>query len=106
MDLGVAGSTPVIHPCFEYVTLYIEGMDAMTNNELKANVAANLRRLMDARSLSQADLARQIGHPPVYVFRMLHGLHRPNLTILSIIAEALGTTVDEMLRSRSRAKVS
>lgn len=61
------------------------------------NISENLRRLMDARSMTQVELAKaaQISQPSVH--RMLAGKGIPNAIDLRNVAEVLDTTSDALM---------
>lgn len=67
----------------------------ITDEEAKTNIGANLFRLRGEKSLYW--LARQIGVSTIAVSRIERGLHMPGAGLLARIAQALGTTADELL---------
>lgn len=70
----------------------------MISNEVaKENIPANVRRLLDAKQLSQADLARLTGENNMYISRVVRGEILPNAPALARIAEALGVTSEKLM---------
>ena len=65
--------------------------------EAKANIAANVSRLIELRGISQKELAARTGETEMSISRVARGLHVPGSTMLARIAEALGTSVDSLI---------
>ncbi len=63
----------------------------------KANLAANVRRLLKARGLTQTRLAEMIDKPQSLVSRITDGRNMPGGTTLARIAEALDVSIDRLL---------
>jgi len=59
--------------------------------------AQKIRALLDARDISQSELARRLGWERMRVNRRLNGGARIDLTELSEIARALGVDAAELL---------
>lgn len=86
-------------------------MQAVTNQQAKVNIAANLLRLRGSKSYSQ--LARECSTDdetvyPATIERIEKARNMPGVGLLSRIAEALGVTVDTMLaepRASDRKKI-
>ncbi|HLH73644.1 MAG TPA: helix-turn-helix transcriptional regulator [Chloroflexota bacterium] len=55
-----------------------------------------LRDRIALRGLSGPTLARQIAVPTLTVYRWLHGLSAPSEAIAASLADALGTTINEV----------
>ena len=58
--------------------------------KLRKILAANLRREMSVRGLSQSELARQIGVAPARVNEILAGKYSPTLDTVERLAAGLG----------------
>ncbi len=69
----------------------------LTEDQARANIAANLQRIMDTRRLSQSELARMTGDDQQSISRILRGKNAPGIAFLARIAEALQTTVDYLI---------
>jgi SOS-response transcriptional repressor LexA len=69
-------------------------MDAIKLTEV---AGANIRRLLAARRMTQAQLGAKTGMKPPDVSRLLKGGRATSLTTLTKVAESLGTTVAELL---------
>ncbi len=86
-------------------------MQAVTDEQAKLHIAANLMRLRGEKSYSQ--LARECSTEdetvyPATIERIEKMKHMPGVGLLSRIAEVLGVTVDTMLsapNSRDRKKI-
>ena len=64
-----------------------------------AALGEGLRRLRQARAVSQSELARRTGAARTYVVALEQGQHEPSLELLRRFAEALGYTLPEALRA-------
>lgn len=73
-------------------------------NEAKANIAQNVRRLMDLYGWSQSELGRVAQVKQVFISRLLDEVMIPNAVDLANVAEALGTTSDALMTSDGIAK--
>lgn len=60
--------------------------------------ATNLRRLRALKRLSQAELGRQLGHERQTIYAWEKGNYHPRTDQLVPLADALGCTVDELVR--------
>jgi transcriptional regulator with XRE-family HTH domain len=60
-------------------------------------LAANLRRLRERRQLTQQDLAVRSGVPRPTLAHLESGEANPTLSVLVRVAEALGTSIEEMI---------
>lgn len=69
----------------------------MTDTQAKCAIAANVRRLLSARGLTQSDLCRLTGDNAMRVSYMIRGLTEPSASFLARVAEALGVKVDDLL---------
>lgn len=63
----------------------------------KQEFAGNLRREMEARGLTQADLARESGLSPALIYKYYHGKSLPGPSKADRLAEALDTYKEELL---------
>lgn len=73
-------------------------------NEAKANIARNVRRLMDLYGWSQSELGREAKVTQVFISRLLDQVMIPNAVDLANVADALGTTSDALMTSDGIAK--
>lgn len=64
--------------------------------EVKANLAANVERLLEVRDMSQTQLAEAAEASQATISRIIDGLHLPNAAILVRLAEALDVTIDRL----------
>ena len=79
------------------------GMDGVINDQqLKRNLTRNLKRILEAADVTPYRLAKMIDEPQNSVYRFCRGDNVPNAVILARVAEALGVTVDELIRSPKR----
>ena len=60
----------------------------------KENLAANVRRLLEARNLTQMQLADMTGQQQPLISRVVNGRNMPGGTVLARIAEALDISYD------------
>lgn len=80
---------------------------AITDEEAKANIAANCRRLRGERSLSEIARACCIKEwtcYPATIQQIETGRHLSNSGLLARLAEALGTTTDALLAPPPKKK--
>ena len=69
----------------------------ITDQEVVANVAANVVRLLDARGWVQAELARATGVTTFTISRIVRGTTTPSGIALAKIAEAFDVSVDRLI---------
>lgn len=69
----------------------------LTDNEVRDNIAANVRRILHDRGWSQSELARRAGENPMIISRICRGNHVPHAGIVCRVAEALDVTVDRLV---------
>lgn len=74
-------------------------MKAVKNQDLKANLATNLKRARARRKLSLRGLGEAAGLSGVYVWQIEAGIRNPALLSVSRLADALGTTVNDLLKA-------
>lgn len=79
----------------------------MTNREeLAGRLGDNVRRLREARGLSQAEIAKGAGVPRATWANVESGLGNPTLAVLFAVAAALAVTVEELVAPpRASARV-
>ena len=77
-------------------------MDSL--DRVAANLARNLASLRHSRSLTQDALAKAAGLPRSTIANLESGEGNPSLTVLTKVADALATSIDELVAS-PRAKV-
>ena len=65
-----------------------------------SDFAANLRRIMRDRGMTQAELGRMVGISQGNVSMYVTGRREPRATYILRIATALGVTTDELLGVR------
>lgn len=70
----------------------------LTDTDAKQNIAANVQRLLVERGMSQSDLAEATDESNARVSLMINAKKCPSAAFLARIAEAVGTTVDELLK--------
>lgn len=68
----------------------------LTDEQVKVNVAANLRRLLADRGLSQRQLAVLTGDNEMTISNACRGVHVPGAGIITRIAEALDVSTDRL----------
>jgi len=68
--------------------------------DLKRVMAANVRRLRDARNLTQEGLAERAGLSARYVSSIERGVVSASVTVLGRVARALDVDPCELIRSR------
>lgn len=78
----------------------------LTDDEAKEYVAANVVRLMNAKGLSQSDLARLCKVNFMAISRMARGTNLPPAWLLSRVAEVLKVSVDDLLADPAPGKKS
>lgn len=57
----------------------------------------NLRKFRQRADMTQSELARQVGVSENYIGHLEHGRKEPSLKVASIMADVLGTTVNDLL---------
>jgi transcriptional regulator with XRE-family HTH domain len=70
----------------------------MDPRDLRQAFAANLRRLRNARGISQENLAYEAGVNRTYVSKLEKGVSYPGLEIIAKLAEALEVEPAELLK--------
>jgi len=65
-----------------------------------AVISLNLKSRMQLRDISQAELARQSGESAMQISRILQKTHMPNAYGLHQIAQALGSSVEDLMVDR------
>ena len=56
-----------------------------------------LEALLDQRGISQSEFARLTGQKRQRIHNWVHGHREPNLESLSLIAQVLGVTLDDLV---------
>lgn len=64
----------------------------------KTKLSANLVKAMERTGITQAELARRTGESNARLMYYRRGMKLPSLAVASRIAEALGCTVDDLLK--------
>lgn len=78
----------------------------INRDAVKRNISQNVRRLMEARRWTQADLHRESGLTEMYVSRIVRGVMDPSSSGLASLAEALQVTTDELLANPKKSRQS
>lgn len=66
--------------------------------DVKKRLGTNLRRLREAKGLSQEAFAFEAGIHRTYVSDIERGARNPTITVVENLAVALGVTASELLR--------
>ena len=66
--------------------------------DVKHRLGSNLRRLREAKELSQEKFAFEAGIHRTYVSDLERGARNPTITVVERLAEALGVTASDLLR--------
>jgi transcriptional regulator with XRE-family HTH domain len=74
----------------------------VSDDEARDNIAANVARLRGDRS--KYWLAKQAGTHTINITRIENGDHAPGPGLLTRLAEALGVSVDTLLRKPNRTR--
>ena len=69
----------------------------LSENEALTNAAANLRRKLEFFGWSQVELAERAATNQPTISNLIHQKSMPGVAILARIAEALETTVDQLV---------
>lgn len=65
---------------------------------ISKKLGENLRKIREAKGISQADICRITGMDRGYISRVENGTRNPTISNLEKIAKALGVTPDELLK--------
>lgn len=68
-------------------------------DRMSANLADNLRRLREARALTQQELSERSGVPRPTLAHLESGGANPTLAVLARVAEALSVAMEELVRA-------
>ena len=66
--------------------------------DIRKQVGLNVRRLREARRLSQEELAFEAEIHRTYISGVERGVRNPTVTVVAKMAEALGVTPDQLLK--------
>lgn len=66
--------------------------------DVKKRLGTNLRRLREAKGLSQEAFAFEAGIHRTYVSDIERGARNPTITVVENLANALGVTASDLLR--------
>lgn len=69
----------------------------ITDDQAKANISANLSRILRERGMSQPDLAAKTGIPVMTINRVIRRIHVPSSAYLARISEALDVSMDRLI---------
>ena len=67
-------------------------------NDESKKLGANLKRIRLEKGMSQADLCRELDVDKGYISNIESGKQNPTLATISRVANALGVSVDELLK--------
>jgi transcriptional regulator with XRE-family HTH domain len=70
-----------------------------TDLEIRRAIAVNVTNLLEVRGWSRRDLAKVTGDPVATVARVAQGKHTSQSGVVVRVADALGVTVDRLLKS-------
>ncbi|MGN4637242.1 helix-turn-helix domain-containing protein [Bacillus cereus group sp. MYBK34-1] len=70
----------------------------MLKNELQRKIGVRIKEERNKKNITQAQLAEKVGSDSKYIGHIEQGRRLPTLVILKLIADALGTTVSELLK--------
>lgn len=84
---------------------------SVNTEEAKTAIAASVQKHLDRRGWTRYRLSQLTGISQMTLCNIVHGTHEPKVSLLKTIADAFGTTVDEMLsddsqKSRKSRRVS
>lgn len=71
----------------------------LSDEKAKQNISVNVQRLLAQREMSQTALADATEESPARISLMIRGIKLPSAAFLARIAEALGTTSDDLLEA-------
>ena len=71
----------------------------MSSSEIKVKVGNNLKKILDEKGMSQAELARLTDIPKSAITQYIKGMFLPKMPNMSKIAAALGVNVGDILDS-------
>jgi transcriptional regulator with XRE-family HTH domain len=71
--------------------------DVITDAEARANLAQNIKTILDARGLTQTDLASACHRPKMSISNICRGTRLASVTLAAGIAEALGYSTDDLI---------
>lgn len=74
----------------------------VTTIEAKSALSASILRLLEERGWSRYRLSQITGISQMTLGNIVNGIHEPRVSMLKTIADAFGTTIDEMLSDDSR----
>ena len=69
----------------------------ISDDDVRANIAANLRAIMDDRGWSQSELARKTGQSDMMISHIMRGTRNPSVARVAQIAEALLIGMDRLV---------
>ncbi len=73
--------------------------NTLTDDAVKQNLGANVRRLLDDRGWSQTLLARRSGENDAMISRILHGKQMPTAGVVARIATAFDVSADRLCQA-------
>ena len=81
-------------------------MAVISAEDAKANISANIRRILDARGMTPYTLAKMTGKPQNSIYRLVRGENEPGAVMLAQIAEALDVSIDRLFAYPEKRKNS
>lgn len=73
----------------------------ITTDDVKQNVARNLKRAIDDRGWSVSDFIQKTGIPKNTTYRILRAENAPTLTHLTAIRDTMGISIDWLISENS-----
>ncbi len=71
----------------------------LSNDDVRRNLAANVRRLLEDRNITQADLARRSGESENAISRVVRGRLLASSATIARIAEAFDVSIDRLVNA-------
>lgn len=69
-----------------------------TLDSIKQDMLGNqIKAVRLAQQLTQADLAKKLRTSQAFISKLEHPAHRPSLPVLTRVAKALGTTIEQLV---------
>ncbi len=67
-------------------------------NKISKKLGKNIKRIREAKGMTQGDIHRATGMDRGYISRVESGYVNPTINVLNKIAKSLGTTPDQLLK--------
>lgn len=72
-------------------------MEDVTSTEIRKNIAANVKILLEQKDWNASDLSRESGVPKMTISGILAEKHCPRVDILKRIADAFFASMDQLV---------